>query len=81
MNLEPASERYARVESSEREGRPLPATGAGYLWVYEFVFDAPRQRQQLKCLTVIEEYTHALCRWHCSAVNNNFRTGDGGGAG
>jgi hypothetical protein len=49
--------------------------------VYDFVFDAPHQRQQLMCLTVIKEYAHALCRWHGSAVNNNFRTSDGGGAG
>jgi putative transposase len=37
--------------------RPLPATGAGYLWAYDFVFDACANGQQLKCLTVIDEYT------------------------
>lgn len=37
--------------------RPLPATGAGYLWAYDFVFDACANGQQLKCLTMIDEYT------------------------
>jgi putative transposase len=37
--------------------RPLPATGAGYLWACDFVFDACANGQQLKCLTVIDEYT------------------------
>ena len=37
--------------------RPLPATGAGHLWAYDFVFDACANGQQLKCLTVIDEYT------------------------
>lgn len=29
----------------------------GHLWTYDFVFDACANGQQLKCLTVIEEYT------------------------
>jgi len=37
--------------------RPLPATGAGYLWAYDFVYDACANGQQLKCLTIIDEYT------------------------
>jgi putative transposase len=37
--------------------RPLPATDAGYLWAYDFVYDACANGQQLKCLTVINEYT------------------------
>jgi putative transposase len=37
--------------------RPLPATGAGHVWAYDFVFDACANGQQLKCLTVIDEYT------------------------
>ena len=37
--------------------RPLPATGVGQLWAYDFVFDACANGQQLKCLTVIDEYT------------------------
>jgi putative transposase len=37
--------------------RPLPATGVGQMWAYDFVFDACANGQQLKCLTVIDEYT------------------------
>ena len=37
--------------------RPLPATGANCVWAYDFVFDACANGQQLKCLTVIDEYT------------------------
>ncbi len=37
--------------------RPLPATGANQLWAYVFVFDACANGQQLKCLTVIDEFT------------------------
>lgn len=37
--------------------RPLPARGAGEVWAYDFVFDACANGQQLKCLTVIDEYT------------------------
>jgi putative transposase len=37
--------------------RPLPATGANEVWAYDFVFDACANGQQLKCLTVIDEFT------------------------
>jgi putative transposase len=37
--------------------RPLPATGANQVWAYDFVFDACADGQQLKCLTVIDEFT------------------------
>lgn len=37
--------------------RPLPASGANHVWAYDFVFDACANGQQLKCLTVIDEYT------------------------
>lgn len=37
--------------------RPLPATQVGQVWAYDFVFDACANGQQLKCLTVIDEYT------------------------
>ena len=37
--------------------RPLPAAGANYVWAYDFVFDACANGQQLKCLTVIDEFT------------------------
>jgi putative transposase len=37
--------------------RPLPANSANHVWAYDFVFDACANGQQLKCLTVIDEYT------------------------
>jgi len=37
--------------------RPLPATGVNQVWAYDFVFDACANGQQLKCLTVIDEFT------------------------
>jgi putative transposase len=37
--------------------RPLQPTDAGQVWAYDFVFDACANGQQLKCLTVIDEYT------------------------
>ena len=37
--------------------RPVPATAANHVWAYDFVFDACANGQQLKCLTVIDEYT------------------------
>jgi len=44
-----------RVASSRP--RPLPPTGVNHVWAYDFVFDACANGQQLKCLTVIDEYT------------------------
>lgn len=40
-------------------GRPRPQapTRANQLWAYDFVFDACANGQQLKCLTVVDEYT------------------------
>jgi putative transposase len=37
--------------------RPLPATTANFVWAYDFVFDACANGQQIKCLTVVDEYT------------------------
>jgi putative transposase len=39
--------------------RPRPQTpaAANVVWAYDFVFDACANGQQLKCLTVIDEYT------------------------
>src|ERR1039457_5420294 len=46
-----------RRRISSGRPRPLPATGVGQLWAYDFVFDACANGQQLKCLTVIDEHT------------------------
>ena len=37
--------------------RPLPPTGPNSVWAYDFVFDACANGQQIKCLTVIDEFT------------------------
>jgi putative transposase len=37
--------------------RPLPAMGPNHVWAYDFVFDACANGQQLKCLTIIDEFT------------------------
>jgi putative transposase len=37
--------------------RPLPATGVGQMWAYDFVFDACANGQQIKCLTVVDEFS------------------------
>lgn len=44
-----------RVASSRP--RPSPATGPNQVWAYDFVFDACANRQKLKCLTIIDEWT------------------------
>lgn len=38
--------------------RLLPARAANHVWAYDFVFDACANGQQLKCLTVVDEFTH-----------------------
>lgn len=37
--------------------RPLPAMGRNHVWAYDFVFDTCATGQQLKCLTVVDEWT------------------------
>jgi len=52
--------------------RPLPATAVGQVWAYDFVFDACANGQQLKCLTVVDEFTR-----ECLAIDvaGNIRSG------
>ena len=37
--------------------RPLAPDQANQVWSYDFVFDACANGQQLKCLTIVDEYT------------------------
>ncbi len=37
--------------------RPLTPSGPNGVWAYDFVFDACANGQQIKCLTVIDEFT------------------------
>jgi len=54
--LQVPRKRPRRRISSQRP-RPLPATGPNQMWAYDFVFDACANGQQLKCLTIIDEWT------------------------
>jgi putative transposase len=44
--------------------RPLPASAPNQVWAYDFVFDACANHQQLKCLTIIDEF-----RRECLAID------------
>jgi len=59
-----------RVASSRP--RPLAPSQLGQVWAYDFVFDACANGQQLKCLTVVDEYSR-----ECLAidVSGSIRSG------
>lgn len=44
--------------------RPLPPTGPNHAWAYDFVFDTSATGQQIKCLTVVDEWT-----WEALAID------------
>ena len=35
----------------------MPPTGPNHVWAYDFVFDTCATGQQIKCLTVVDEWT------------------------
>jgi putative transposase len=49
--------RRPRRRAATGRPRPCPATGANEVWAYDFVFDGCANGHQLKCLTVIDEFT------------------------
>src|SRR5690606_743774 len=49
--------RQARKRIAGSRLRPLPSSQANQVWSYDFVFDACANGQQLKCLTIVDEYT------------------------
>lgn len=49
--------RTSRRRAAASRPRPLPAVGPNHVWAYDSVFDACANGQQLKCLTVIDEFT------------------------
>ena len=51
----PAKRKRRRVASTQP--RPCLPVGRNSVWSYDFVFDACANRQSLKCLTVVDEYT------------------------
>ena len=40
-----------------RRPRLLPPTARNHVWAYDFVFDTCANRQTLKCLTIVDEWT------------------------
>ena len=50
-------QRRPRKRVAGSRARPLPALAANTVWAYDFVFDACANGQQLKCLTVLDEFT------------------------
>ena len=38
--------------------RPNPPRAPNHVWAYDFVFDACANGQQIKCLTIVDEFTH-----------------------
>jgi len=51
----PKKRRRRRVAGSRP--RPHPPASLNSVWCYDFVFDACANGQQVKCLTVVDEYT------------------------
>ena len=49
----------APPSADRREPAPtVAAASANHVWAYDFVFDSCANGQQLKCLTVVDEFTH-----------------------
>ena len=46
-----------RRRVAARSDRPRSPVSRNHVWAYDFVFDACANGQQLKCLTIIDEYT------------------------
>ena len=52
----PKKRRRRRIAASRAQ--PHAPTGPNQVWAYDFVFDACANGQKLKCLTVVDEWTH-----------------------
>ena len=46
-----------RRRAAASRPRPLPPMAPNHVWAYDFIFDACANGQQLKCLTVVDEFT------------------------
>ena len=49
--------RRPRRRAASGRPRPLPAAHANFIWAFDFVFDATAEGRQIKCLTVVDEFT------------------------
>ena len=61
-----------RRRPSAARPRPQAPMRANQVWAYDFVFDAGANGQQLKCLTVVDEYTRESL---AIAVSGSIRSG------
>lgn len=50
-------QKRSRKRISTGRPRPIAPMAANSVWSYDFVFDACANGQQLKCLTIVDEYT------------------------
>jgi putative transposase len=50
--------RRPRRRIASTRPRPLLPRAANHVWAYDFVFDACANGRQIKCLTVVDEFTH-----------------------
>ena len=55
--LQVPSRKKRRRHLTAARPRPMPPKGRNSVWCYDFVFDSCANGQQLKCLTVVDEYT------------------------
>ena len=51
------SRRRPRRRVASSRPRPLPPFAPNSVWAYDFIFDGCANGQQLKCLTIVDEYT------------------------
>ena len=54
----PARRPRRRVAASRP--RPLPPVAPNHVWAYDFIYDACAKSQQLKCLTIVDEFTQGV---------------------
>jgi len=47
----------SRKRVAHMNPRPLPPAHANHVWSYDFIFDSCANGQQLKCLTLVDEFT------------------------
>jgi len=55
--LQVPARRKRRRNLAASRPRPMPPAGRNSVWCYDFVFDACANGQQVKCLTVVDEFT------------------------
>lgn len=64
--------RRPRRRVAHSRPRPIPPTAANHVWTYDFVFDTCANGQQLKCLTVVDEWTREVL---AIEVDKSIRSG------